>query len=155
MSLNSIMYLKKICNKSTYNFLQTYALIFCPFGLFSHFRASLLWKLSSLFNRQTIHNISPTYLGFLKKGDMINRDRGDNLLFATRVPKVLFYRSDHFWVASLRMYINLSATVLSLKIPDISGEKEELKRLVGNKTEMISPQQCARNGANVFCVNNK
>jgi len=34
-------------------------------------------------------------------------------------------------------------------------EKEELKRLVGNKTEMISPQQCARNGANVFCVNNK
>jgi GTPase SAR1 family protein len=40
-------------------------------------------------------------------------------------------------------------------IQNLIREKEELKKLVGNKTSLIQPRQCARNGANVFCVSNK
>jgi len=40
-------------------------------------------------------------------------------------------------------------------IQNLIREKEELKALAGNKTAMILPTQCARNGANVFCVANK
>eukprot|EP00088_Acartia_fossae_P030571 TRINITY_DN31582_c0_g1_i3.p1 TRINITY_DN31582_c0_g1~~TRINITY_DN31582_c0_g1_i3.p1 ORF type:complete len:427 (-),score=108.38 TRINITY_DN31582_c0_g1_i3:89-1369(-) len=40
-------------------------------------------------------------------------------------------------------------------IQNLISERDDLRKLVGNRTELIQPQQCARNGAKIFCVSNK